>query len=202
MPVVLAFHGYAMKAPDLLSVLEQAIPPSFLLISVQGPMTALAPGAELGKSRETGYHWGVSPRAEENRDIHRAAVEMGIKWSVEQGGDRSRVSLIAFSQPCSFNYRLALNPPEDISFRALVALCGGIPGEWKDPGLPSASSSRTHVLHISASADPFYPQEVIASYPERLTGRFASVQHIIQKGGHRIPSAAFPVISEFLERYG
>lgn len=201
-PVVIGLHGYAMDAPSLLEVLRQVVPEHFLLISMQGPMTAVAPGVELGKDMQVGYHWGASRDPEENRAIHRACVTNAIEWAASRGGDPDRVSLVAFSQPCSFNYRLALNPPGGRPFRSVTALCGGIPGEWEGPGDPTPASGQTHVLHVSTTADKFYPAERIATYREKLVSRFASVSHTIHKGGHRIPSSSYAEIREFLTQFG
>jgi predicted esterase len=191
-----------MDAPSLLDVLAPVIPPEFLVVSIQGPMTAVAPGVELGKNMEVGYHWGASRRPEENRSLHASCVKSAAAWAVEHNGDPDRISLVAFSQPCSFNYRLALDPPTGQPFRSLVALCGGIPGEWLEPGEPTRASLHTHVLHVSTTSDKFYPAEQVATYREKLASRFATVSHTLHKGGHRIPSSSFAEVREFLTRVG
>src|SRR6185503_16564832 len=98
-PVLLALHGYAMTAEEMHAFLPRLAPAGFLVISIEGPQSTLVPGKESGIDSPRGFHWGVSPRAEENRTVHRAAVEAAIGWAAANGGDPARVSLLGFSQP-------------------------------------------------------------------------------------------------------
>ncbi|MEO6325562.1 MAG: hypothetical protein ABIT01_19255 [Thermoanaerobaculia bacterium] len=203
-PILVAMHGYAMDAASILSLAGRLCPEGFLVVAPEGPHSTLVPGNESGPSRKTGFHWGVSPRAEDNRATHRAAVAAAIAWGVTQGGDPARVSLLGFSQPCAFNYRLALDPPHGAPFRALVALCGGIPGEWAASKETPASehASPAAVLHVSTREDPFYPLDRVAAYAGVLRPRFGSVEHRLEDGAHRAPSSAFEGISSFLSTHG
>lgn len=202
-PVLLALHGYAMDAKTMLTLSMRFAPPAFLVISAQGPHSTLRPGAETTRAEQKiGFHWGISPLPEENRATVRKAVASAIRWAIELGGHPARISLVGFSQPCSFNYRLALDPPHGFPFRALVGICGGIPGEWKanEPG--TAASKATDVLHISTREDNFYPMKRVAHFRERLAARFADVTHSLYDGGHRIPSASNDKIRRFLVERG
>jgi predicted esterase len=201
-PVLLAMHGYAMGPVPMLGLAKRFAPPEFLIVSIQGPQSAYAPGSSA-EEPGVGFHFGVSRDAEDNRAVHRAAVAAAIEWAGRNGGDASRVSMAAFSHPCSFNYRLALDPPHGVPFRAIVAICGGIPGEWKDGGPAGSSFSRaTAVLHVSTRQDEWYPLEKSATYKDRLAARFASAEQLLFDGGHRAPSAAFDAIRAFLARNG
>ncbi len=201
-PVLLAMHGYAMDALPMLGLAKRFAPRSFLLVSIRGPQSAYAPGASE-EEHKVGFHFGVSPDVEDNRAVHRAAVAAAIEWAVEQGGDPARVSLVGFSHSCSFNYRLALDPPHGASFRTVVGLCGGVPGEWKEDGGRGTSFSKaTPVLHISTRQDEWYPPGKVAPYKGRLEARFASAEHLLFDGGHRAPSASFDAIRAFFATNG
>lgn len=201
-PVLLALHGYAMDAPQMLGLAKRFAPRSFLIVSIRGPQSAYTPGASA-EEHKTGFHFGVSPEAEDNRAVHRAAVAAAIEWADGHGGDPGRISLAGFSHSCSFNYRLALAPPHGLPFRAIVGICGGLPGEWKNVGTPGTALSKvTPVLHVSTRQDEWYPPEKVASYKERLEARFASAGHLVFDGGHRAPSAAFEPIRAFLSAHG
>ena len=202
LPLLLGLHGYGMHAATLFPLLARMAPEGWGVVAVEGPQSAFLPGEALGPSGARGFHWGVSPRHEDNQAVHRAAVAEAIAWSVARGADPARVSLVAFSQPCSFDYRLALAPPHGRPFRAVVALCGGLPGEWTEPGPGTAASSVTHALHVSTDADEYYALERVAPFEALLTPRFASARHEIHHGGHRIPSTAIPVVKAFLEEHG
>ncbi len=199
-PVLLGMHGYGMDAESFLAVLGRAAPPHFLVISLQGPHSTLVSGVDDAEQRK-GFHWGVSPRAEDNRLVHRRAVVAALAWASENGGDRARAVLAGFSQPCSFNFRLAAAPPDGLPFSAVLGFCGGVPGEWTGPGEPTAASAVTDVLHVSTNHDPYYTPERIAPYREILTSRFRSAAHLLYDGGHRVPSASFADVRAFLEAH-
>ena len=201
-PLLLGLHGYGMHAATLFPLLARMPPEGWGVVAVEGPQSAFLPGEALGPSGARGFHWGVSPRHEDNQAVHRAAVAEAIAWSVARGADPARVSLVAFSQPCSFDYRLALAPPHGHAFRTVVALCGGLPSEWTTPGPGTPTSSVTHALHVSTDADEYYPLERVAPFASLLVSRFASARHEIHHGGHRIPSTAIPVVKAFLEAHG
>jgi predicted esterase len=201
-PVLVVTHGYAMDAIAMLGLARRFAPPSFLIVSIRGPHSAYALESSSGEPR-TGFHFGVSPDAGDNRAAHRAAVAAAIGWAGGNGGNASRVSLAGFSHSCSFNYRLALEPPQGVPFRGIVGICGGVPGEWKEPGTAGTAASKgTPVLHVSTTEDEWYPPEKVAPYRERLAARFASATHSSYPGSHRAPSAAFDEIRTFLSRHG
>ena len=200
-PVLIGMHGYGQDADSLLPVLRGVAPKGALVLSLEGPESAYLEGTEASHPKR-GFHWGVSTRPEDNRAVHRSSVAEAISWAGAHGGDPKRVLLFGFSQPCSFNYRLALDPPHGVPFRAIVGVCGGVPGEWnaKDPG--TAASRETHVLHVSTREDEIYTLDKVSLYRERLASRFRSAAHSLYDGGHRIPSASFGEVRAFLEAHG
>jgi len=201
-PLLLGLHGYGMHAATLFPLLDRMAPDGWGVVAVEGPQSAFLPGEALGPAGARGFHWGVSPRHEDNQAVHRAAVAAAIAWGVERGADPSRISLLGFSQPCSFDYRLALAPPHGRAFRAVVGLCGGLPGEWTAPETGSELSAQTHALHVSTDADEFYSLDRVAPFGALLAARFASARHEVHYGGHRIPSTAIPLVRAFLETHG
>ena len=198
-PVILGMHGYGMDAESFLAMLTKVAPPSFLVVSLQGPHSTYVSGVDDPEMKR-GFHWGVSPRAEDNRLVHGRAVVAALDWAAANGGDRGRTVLAGFSQPCSFNYRLAASPPDGRPFSGVLTFCGGVPGEWTGPGEPTAASGATDVLHVSTNGDPYYPASRIAPYREILTSRFRSAAHLLYDGGHRAPSASFCDVRPFLEK--
>lgn len=201
-PVLLATHGYAQRALPMLGLAKRFAPDAFLIVSIQGPQSVYSPDSSVAEPK-VGFHYGVSPEVEDNRAVHRAAVAAAIEWAMEHGGDGGRVSLVGFSHSCSLNYRLALAPPHGVALKAVVGICGGLPGEWKEPGTPGTVLSKaTHTLHVSTTEDEWYPMEKVAPYKGRLEARFASAEHLVFDGPHRAPSASFDAIREFLGSSG
>jgi predicted esterase len=201
-PVLIGLHGFGMTGPAMMTFLKKLAPPGFFLISLQGPHSTFVPGTETGADRQVGFHWGVTPLAEEVRATHRASLEAAMSWAVEHDADPDRVSLAAFSQPCSLNYRVASSPPGGRPFRALVAISGGVPGDWRSSDAATPDSRQTAALHVSARQDPFYPLDRISDYQERLSPRFGRVRHSLYDGGHRIPSGSLDEIRAFLAANG
>ena len=204
-PVLLGLHGYAMRAKPFLGLMRQFAPEGFLLVSMQGPHSAFVPGAELSAAGERGYHWGVSDTPADNQEGHRACLSAAIAWATARGGDPGRVSLAGFSQPCAHNYRASLDPPHGRPFRALIGLCGGLPGEWvekDDRPEGTAPSRECAALHVSTLDDPYYPPERIAGFGAMLGTRYRLARHAKYEGNHRAPSASFPEIRSFLSAEG
>jgi predicted esterase len=196
-PILIGMHGYGQDAGSLLPVLLGVAPAGSLVLSLEGPESAYLEGTNASVPRR-GFHWGVSTRPGDNRAVHRACVASAIEWARAHGGDPERVLLFGFSQPCSFNYRLALTPPHGFPFRAIAGICGGIPGEWKsnEPGTPA--SRETDVLHVSTRGDEIYALDKVAPYRERLASRFRTAAHSLYEGGHRVPSASAGEVRSFL----
>jgi predicted esterase len=189
-----------MDAESFLAVLLKAAPDAAFVVAMQGPHSTLVSGVDDPEMRR-GFHWGVSPNAEDNRIVHRRAVTAALAWAAAEGGDRGRTVLAGFSQPCSFNYRLAAAPPDGLPFSAILAFCGGTPGEWIGPGAPTEFSAATDVLHVSTNQDPYYPVERIAPYAEILASRFRSAKHLRFNGRHHVPSASLADVREFLGKF-
>ena len=99
-PVLLGLHGYGMDAESLLAVLAKTAPPSFLVLSLQGPHSTLVTGVDDPETKR-GFHWGVSPRAEDNRLVHRRAVVAALEWAARNGGHRARTTLPGLSPTVS-----------------------------------------------------------------------------------------------------
>ena len=167
-PVLLGMHGYGMDAESFLAVLLKAAPPSFLVLSLQGPHSTLVSGVDDPETKR-GFHWGVSPRAEDNRLVHRRAVVAALAWA-ERERRRPRAHGPRGLQPALLVQLPAGRDPRRTGSRspAVLAFCGGVPGEWTGPGEPTAASGAIDVLHVSTNHDPYYPAARIAPYREIL----------------------------------
>jgi predicted esterase len=106
-----------------------------------------------------------------------------------------RTVLLGFSQPVGLNYRLVATHPD--RFAGVIGICGGIPRDWEDPGYHPVSSS---ILHIARDEDEYYPNDVVATFPDRLRARAANVEFHLLPGRHRFPSSAADIIQPWLRR--
>jgi predicted esterase len=115
--------------------------------------------------------------------------------SREFGIPAERRLLAGFSQAVALNYRLAATCP-DIA-RGVIAICGGLPGDWEDGDYQTVNAS---ILHIARREDEYYPPDVTGHYEERLRRRADDVEFHLLDGGHRMPSDGRKIVAPWLER--
>ena len=79
----------------------------------------------------------------------------------------------------------------------MLAICGGVPRDWKEDKYRPVSAS---ILHIARDEDEFYPVAVAEDFPRRLRLRAADVEFHVLPGKHRFPSQAGAVVRPWLAR--
>jgi phospholipase/carboxylesterase len=137
---------------------------------------------------------------EESVALHHSAVREIIRHAENSGRvDTSRVFLLGFSQACGVNFRFAFTHSDLIA--GVVAICGGIPGDW-DTG-EKYSGSSIDVLYISGERDEFYSPQRIEDYAAALRTRARSVSLRILSSGHEVSRESYSIMDEWLrERAG
>lgn len=181
-PLVIALHGYGQSKE---SMMRRALPiddSSWALASVQGPHGFVLP--DRPADRRTGYNWGARTRHPEAVRVHHRAV-LSVLDAVDQeiGIDRTKVFLLGFSQPVSFNYRFVFTYPGLI--RGVIGICGGIPG---DSETAPYSPSSTEVLHLAGASDEFYPEAKVRGFRPWLERLSPSPTLEFFAGGHVFPT--------------
>ena len=171
------------------------------IASLQGPYQFSHPlGVErfavsAGGESKVGFCWATPWKNAESIALHHCNLLKLIETvSNEVPVDRSYIFLMGFSQPVSLNYRFAFSHPDMV--RGIVAVCGGIPGNWADG---EYHGSKTDVLHIATEQDRFYPLERARTFEPMLAGRAAKVEFSVYKGGHKFPLRAIPHIAQWLK---
>ncbi len=193
--LVIALHGYAMTPEEMLALTEKLVGEepftATIIAAIEGPHQLWVNPDKTAESR-VGFHWGTSFQAEQSRRMHH---DMVLRVLSEVGVPAARAVLVGFSQSVALNYRFICTHPEAV--RGVVGICGGIPGDWD-----TAPYQRTaaDALHIATREDRFYSPEVTGRYAERLLARIAGVEYHLLEGGHRIPSAAAPLVRAWMKR--
>jgi dienelactone hydrolase len=82
--------------------------------------------------------------------------------------------------------------------RGVVAVCGGIPGDWKEN--PAYQKGAAHVLHIAATEDHWYSPEKNRQYRADLPLLAASSDFRFYRSPHRFPRTAIPHIRKWIEK--
>jgi predicted esterase len=191
-PLVVTLHGFAASAEAMLPLTAQLFETQPVIVSLQGPNQFF-----LGAgNREVGYGWITNRRPAESIRLHQEMVRYAAEEAGREFGiPRERCFLCGFSQSVGLNYRFASAHPD--VFRGLIAICGGLPGDWDHGPYEQVTAA---VLHIARRADKFYPPEVTCGYAERLRRRATDVEFHLLEGGHRMPSEGRKIVGPWLRR--
>lgn len=191
-PLVVALHGFGGNAEAMLHLTARLFDAPPVIAALQGPYQFFL-GA---KTQDVGYGWITNRRPAESIRLHRDMVlrvldEVGDQFGIPP----ARRLLAGFSQAVALNYRLSATCPHIV--RGVIALCGGMPGDWDDTGYQAVSAA---VLHIARREDEYYPPGVTEFYAERLRRRADDVEFHLLDGGHQIPSDGGKVVGPWLQR--
>ena len=193
LPLLIALHGYGGTKESILAVARRIVGADCVIAALQGTQQMM--NRRRGLSPRPGFGWGTMHNAEANQRLHHDFVRAVLADLRRRGpADPTRVFLLGFSQSVALNYRFAFTYPNVI--RGVIAVCGGIPGDWETSGRYRRSA--THILHISGTKDPFYPLARVRTYGAALARRARSVEHRFLPVGHRFPRRSLPMIRRWL----
>jgi phospholipase/carboxylesterase len=144
-----------------------------------------------------GFGWLSNFKPEESVAVHHYLVRGIIDTLVQSGvADVSRVFLLGFSQAVGVNFRFAFT--HGALVRGVVAICGGIPGDWETEG--KYQSGVVDVLCVAAERDEYYTPDRMRRNAEALRARARSVDLRFFDAGHEVPRESYPAIDEWLRR--
>jgi predicted esterase len=191
-PLVVTLHGFGENPETMLHLTARLFDSPPILAALQGPYQFF----RGPKNREVGYGWITSRNPAESIRLHRDMVLQVLDEAGQQFGiPPDRRLLAGFSQAVALNYRLAATCPGAV--RGVIAICGGLPGDWDEDAYPTVGAS---VLHIARRDDEYYPSNVTENYAERLRRRAADVEFHLLDGGHRIPSDGNKLVGPWMQR--
>lgn len=196
-PLLIALHGYGANKRQMMREAQLMSPPYFAIASLQGFHQHIREPRETGGPLRFGFGWLTSFRAEESVAVHRQALLDLIRVVTEEGvADPSRIFLLGFSQSCALNYRFAFTHVD--SFRGVIGICGGIPGDWETSTL--YRPAQLDVLHLAGTRDEFYPPERVKDYERQLKMRARSVAFKSYDATHEIVPAMREDVIQWLTR--
>jgi predicted esterase len=135
---------------------------------------------------------------EESVALHHRDLQALIRLAErEYRTDPQRVFLLAFSQPCSYNYRFVFTHPRTV--RGAIAVCGGVPGDWDEN--PRYRPAHTHILHIAATRDEWYSREKTLQFRRQLAQRAASLDFRFYNSPHKFPRTSIPHIRRWIQKH-
>lgn len=190
--LVVALHGFSRNAESMLEITQRVVGPRHSIASLEAPYGFFL----KADTRDVGYGWATSRRHQDSVRLHHDMVRYTLEAAgAELGVPAERRVLLGFSQPVSLNYRFAATCPG--LARGVIAICGGLPGDWDDAA-PAPIDAST--LHIARRDDEHYPAAVTEQFAARLRLRCEDVEFHQLEGGHRVPSGGGPLIQGWLHR--
>ena len=194
-PLLIAVHGYGAHKRYMMREARLVAPDNFVIASVQGPHQHFRP-TENGY--RIGFGWLTEHKPEEYVRLHHNFLLRVIdKLHTDGVIDTARVYLYGFSQSCALNFRFAFTHPEIA--RAIVAVCGGIPGDLDTNPIYRPFDAETFYLY--GNDDEFYTQEKFVTYEEKLRGMLANFKSKKYNAKHEITEEMRTDIREFLKSY-
>ena len=161
-PLLIAVHGYGAHKRYMMREARLVAPANFVIASVQGPHQHFRPTAD---GYRIGFGWLTDHKPEEYVRLHHDFLLRIIDSLAGVGTiDPSQIFLYGFSQSCALNFRFAFTHP-DVA-RAIVAVCGGIPGDLDTN--PMYKPFDAHTLYLYGDDDEFYTQERFAGFEKKL----------------------------------
>ena len=179
-PLLIAVHGYGAHKRYMMREAQAVVPADFVIASVQGPHQHFRP-TENGY--RIGFGWLTEHKPEEYIRLHHEFLIRVIDKLTDDGViDPARVYLYGFSQSCALNFRFAFTYPEVA--RAIVAVCGGIPGDLDTDPIYKPFAADT--LYLYGDDDEFYTLEKFTEFEQKLRERLPNVTSKQYQAKHEI----------------
>ena len=194
-PLMIAVHGYGAHKRYMMREAKLVAPDNFVIASVQGPHQHFRPTAD---GYRIGFGWLTEYKPEEYVRLHHEFLLRVIDGLDADGIiDRSRIYLYGFSQSCALNFRFAFTYP-DVA-RAIIAVCGGIPGDLDTN--PRYKPFDAETLYLYGDDDEFYTQEKFAGFEEKLRGMLPNFKSKRYEAKHEITEEMRVDIRAFLNEF-
>jgi predicted esterase len=196
-PLLIALHGYGGDKTSMMRLARRINERDFVIASLQGPHQHLVMPTKEATQLGYGFGWLTNFKPEDSIALHHRLLN-GIIDELAGAGtiDPRRVFLLGFSQSVGVNFRYAFTHAELV--RGVVAVCGGIPGDWATEG--KYAGGNIDVLYIAAERDEFYTPERIGQNAEALRKSARSVELKFFDARHEVPRASYSVINDWLQQ--
>jgi predicted esterase len=195
LPLIIGAHGYGGDKASMMRAVRRINERDFAVASLQGIHQHVVQPEDGPKSPGFAFGWLTNFKPAESIELHHRAVDGIVDALAAEGiADPSRVFLVGFSQACALNFRYAFTYPERV--RGVVAICGGIPGDWNEEGKYRAGN--VDVLYVAALKDEYYKPERIERFAEALRSQARSVDLQFYDVNHVVPREAREPIDAWL----
>ncbi|MEO5859404.1 MAG: hypothetical protein ABIR33_10695 [Pyrinomonadaceae bacterium] len=194
-PLLIAVHGYGAHKRYMMREAKMVAPDNFMIASIQAPYQHFRPTSDGYK---IGFGWLTDFKAEESVALHHKFLNDLLEKLVDDGqADPAQIFLYGFSQACALNFRYAFTYPE--SLRAIIGVCGGIPGDLDTN--PAYKPLEAETFYLFGDDDEFYSQEKFVGFDEKLKALIPNYRSIHYRAKHEITEEMRSDIRTFLAEH-
>ena len=195
-PLLIALHGYGGDKSSMMRLARRINDQDYVIAALQGVHQHMI----IPKTREEklgfGFGWVTNFKPEESVDLHHRNIQHIIATLTNNGiADGRNVFLMGFSQAVGANFRFAFTHTNLL--RGVIAICGGIPGDWATEG--KYEGSELDVLYIGAEQDEFYTPKHLQQFASAMEQRAHSVELKMFNCGHEVPRDSYPTIDQWIK---
>ena len=199
-PLIIALHGYGGDKSSMMRLMRRIFrdrEADYVIACPQGPHQHLVMPSEESPNLGYGFGWLSNFKPEESLAMHHQLIREIIETLTSAGvADASRVFLVGFSQASGANFRFAFTHGDLV--RGVVAVCGGIPGDWETEG--KYQSGVVDVLCVAGERDQYYTPDRMRRNADALRRRARSVELRFFDAAHEVPRESYAVIEEWLKQ--
>jgi predicted esterase len=191
-PLLITVHGYGAHKRYMMREARSITSENFVIVSLQGPHQHFR---KTDDGYRVGFGWLTDHKPEEYIQIHhRFVLDVIDGLASRQLIDRSRIVLHGFSQSCALNFRFAFTYPDVL--RAVIGVCGGIPGDLDIN--PAYQPFTAQTLYLYGNDDEFYSLEKFREFDQKLNERLTNYRSKQYEAKHEITDEMRVDMREFL----
>ncbi|MDI1243741.1 MAG: hypothetical protein PSX80_17660 [bacterium] len=191
-PLLIAVHGYGAHKRHMMREAKLVTPDNFVIASVQAPHQHFR---QTPDGYKVGFGWLTDFKPERSVALHHKFLNDLIDKLVDDGvADPAQVYLYGFSQACALNFRYAFTFPD--SLKAVVGVCGGIPGDLNTN--PAYKPFEGSTMYLFGDDDEFYSQEQFAEFDRKLRDLLPNYWSVHYEAKHEITQPMREDIRQFL----
>lgn len=195
-PLLIALHGYGGDKTSMMRLARRINQKDYVIAALQGVHQHMIMPKTREEKLQFGFGWVTNFKPEESVELHHRNIRYIIETLTNNGvADGRNVFLMGFSQAVGANFRLAFTHANLL--RGVIAICGGIPGDWATEG--KYEGGEMDVLYIGANQDEFYTTERLEQFAKAIEQRAHSVELKMFDCGHEVPRDSYPTIDQWLK---
>ncbi len=195
-PLLIALHGYGGDKTSMMRLARRINDQDYVIAALQGVHQHMIITKTREEKLQFGFGWVTNFKPEESVELHHRNIRHIIATLTNKGiADGRNVFLMGFSQAVGANFRFAFTHAGLL--RGVIAICGGIPGDWAVEG--KYEGDDLEVLYLGANQDEFYTPERLQQFASAIAQRALAVELKMFDCGHEVPRDSYPTINQWIK---